>query len=59
MSDLTTMVLILGGTLVCAMALLYFSLLPGAPRSRTSKRDAAIETTAAMAAANDPDARRE
>ncbi len=59
MSDFATMVLILGGTFVCATALLYYSLLPGAPRSRTLKRSAAIETTAAMVAANDPDARRE
>lgn len=59
MSDFATMVLILGGTFVCATALLYFSLLPGAPRFRTSKRNAAIETTAAIATANDPDARRE
>jgi len=59
MSDFMTMVLVLGGTFVCATALLYFSLLTGAPRSRSSKRNAAIETTAAMAATNDPDARRE
>ncbi len=58
MNDFMTMILVLGGTLVCAIALLYFSLLSGAPRSSASRRSAAIETTAAMAAANDPDAGR-
>lgn len=56
LSNVTTMVLVLGGTLVCALALLYLSLLPGKPRTRAGrKRLSAEATTALMAASRDSD----
>jgi hypothetical protein len=55
MSDFTTMILVLGGTFAVGAALLYFSVMTGPRRTDASKRSAAIETTAAMAAMQDPD----
>jgi cytochrome c biogenesis protein CcdA len=55
MSDFVTMILVLGGTLVVAMGLLYLSLLPGRPPSRMSRRRTAEETAAAMVATSDSD----
>ncbi|WP_181335605.1 hypothetical protein [Hyphomicrobium methylovorum] len=55
MSNTLTMILVLGGTLVVAIALLYASLTQERPRSRRSEREAAA--TAAMIAARDRDAR--
>ena len=49
------MILVLGGTLFVAFALLYFSLRETAPRRlRPRSREAAAATTAAMIAANSP-----
>lgn len=55
MSNFVTMVLVLGGTLIIGCVLLYFSLLPGSPRTGSSKRRAAAEATAVVAAASDRD----
>ncbi|MET0408044.1 MAG: hypothetical protein ABW006_06710 [Hyphomicrobium sp.] len=53
MSDFATMLLVLGGTFVVGAALLYLSMRPAVRLSPGSKRDAAVETTAAMIAAQD------
>lgn len=52
MSNFVTMVLVLGGTLFGGV-LLYFSRLPGSPRTDSSKRR--TEATAVVAAASDRD----
>jgi hypothetical protein len=53
MSNFLTMILVLGGTFAAGGMLLYFSLTQEKPRLRKTKRDAAIETTAMMVAAQD------
>jgi hypothetical protein len=55
MGNFATMIVVLGGTFFIAGTLLYYSLLPGNPRTGSSKRRAAIETTAIVAATNDRD----
>jgi hypothetical protein len=56
MGNIATMILVLGGTAVAGFVLLYFSLLSGDPRrGRGSRRAAAAETAALMAAQSAPD----
>ncbi|MBY0559528.1 hypothetical protein [Hyphomicrobium sp.] len=55
MGNLATMIVVLGGTFLIAGMLLYYSLLPGNPRTGSRKRRAAVETTAIMAAASERD----
>ena len=57
MGNVATMIVVLGGTFLIAGTLLYYSLLPGNPRSRSRSRQrrAAVETTAIVAAASDRD----
>lgn len=55
MGNIATMIVVLGGTFLIAGTLLYYSLLPGNPRTGSRKRRAAIETTAVVAAASDRD----
>jgi hypothetical protein len=51
------MILVLGGTLVCAVGLLYFSLLPGAPpKPAKNRRNTAEATGTLISIADDPDA---
>ena len=56
MSDLTTMIVVLGGTFFVAGLLFYFSLRESPPPRSRLTRDAAIEKTAIIAATRDPDA---
>jgi hypothetical protein len=58
MGNFATMIMVLGGTFLIAGALLYYSLLPGTPRTGSSKRRAAVETTAILAATSDRDSER-
>jgi hypothetical protein len=48
LGNVATMVLVLGGTAVCAFVLLYFSLRTGAP----GRKKLSAEPTAAVIAAN-------
>lgn len=50
MSNTLTMILVLGGTLVVAIALLYASLLQERPRPGSRERKAAAAAAAMMAA---------
>jgi hypothetical protein len=43
MGNFATMIMVLGGTFLIAGALLYYSLLPGSPRTGSSKRRAAVD----------------
>lgn len=53
MSNVATMIFVLGGTLIFGGVLLYLSLLPGSPRGASPKRRTAAEATAVVAAASD------
>jgi hypothetical protein len=55
MSDLATMILVLGGTFVVGGGLLYFSLMSELRRTDASKRNTAVKATAVMAAMRDAD----
>lgn len=56
MSNLLTMIMVLGGTFVAGAALLYLSLMTGRQRPPRQGRGRALETTAVMAATQDANA---